>query len=73
MKCIHHWACDPVSGPTSPARCLKCGQRAEFHNRLEYKQVHGTVKAMAPPPIVRRGRGMAHSTAQRLTQTVVVL
>lgn len=73
MKCVHVWVCDIATGPTSKAVCQKCGQEAEFHNRLEYKQIHGTVKAMAPAPIRPRRGGLATATAQRLTQNVVIL
>lgn len=69
MKCIHHWACDPVSGPTSPARCLKCGRKQVFHNHLEVKRVHGMMQYVAP----ERKRIMANSTMQKLTRMVVAL
>lgn len=31
-KCRHHWLIDPPDGPTSDARCKRCGARRQFRN-----------------------------------------
>jgi hypothetical protein len=47
-KCAHHWLIDTATGPTSPARCAKCGKEREFSNQLIYKRVGGHNEWRAP-------------------------
>ena len=31
-KCVHHWMVEPAGGPTSGARCRRCGAERSFFN-----------------------------------------
>ena len=30
--CVHHWMVEPAGGPTSGARCRRCGEERSFFN-----------------------------------------
>lgn len=30
--CVHHWMVEPAGGPTSGARCRRCGAERSFFN-----------------------------------------
>ena len=31
-RCVHHWMVEPAGGPTSGARCRRCGEERSFFN-----------------------------------------
>jgi hypothetical protein len=31
-SCVHHWIVEPAGGPTSLARCRRCGDERSFFN-----------------------------------------
>ena len=34
-RCVHHWIVEPAGGPTSGARCRRCGEERAFYNNPE--------------------------------------
>lgn len=34
-RCVHHWIVEPPGGPTSGARCRRCGEERSFSNNPE--------------------------------------
>ena len=36
MECKHHWVIDRPNGPLSEGVCLRCGEKREFTNSVEF-------------------------------------
>lgn len=49
-RCVHHWMVEPPGGPTSGARCRRCGEERSFSNNPE-----------AVTLIDAKGRGSSHA------------
>jgi len=39
-NCVHHWVVEPAGGPTSGARCRRCGDERLFYNDPDAVLLH---------------------------------